>query len=815
MKQLFFILALCHLFSANAQQIEIRGNIKDAVTKQPLGYCTITLDGHRFIANDKGYFSLNIAKKQAKKIVIQAIGYQTDSVLISNFQFPASIYLQPAVIELNDVVVTGVTKATLIRENPVAINHVSAKTIDRTIAPNVIDGLACHVAGLQVVKTGPNISKPFIRGLGYNRVLTLYDGLRQEGQQWGDEHGIEVDAYNIENAEVIKGPASLQFGSDAVAGVVSLFPTLPKMQDGKIHGRWLSEYQTNNGLIGNGFRLGCHNGHWFWTANGGFRLAKNYRNAVDGWVYNTNFRETNVGATLGYKFKRGTSSLNVTLYNNLQGIPDGSRDSATRQFTYQREEGLLDTINKRPIVPYQSLNTYHLSPLHQHIQHSRIYWKHRCDWGKSGLDAMVGWQQNTRREYSHPTAPKQAALYVRLNTVNYHLAYHFATGNQLEWATGINGMYQDNKSLHATDFPIPDFQLLDVGGYVFGKWSKDALTVSGGIRLDTRKLWGSDFYVRENAATGFSQQAHWPDTTGAVLQFPALKRLFQGISTSIGLTYRFNNYFSIKANLARGYRSPSITELAANGLDPGAHIVYLGNRSFEPEFSWQQDVGFIWQHPSIDASIGLFNNTIQHYIYLTQLVDADGNALSDAQGNKTYQYQQDKAQLYGGEATLAIHPESWSGLEIRQQVSLVNGKNKKSIYQWKGNGGENLPLMPPLKWVSSVGKEIKLKNKHWNACHGGIEMEYSAPQNRYLALNNTETAMSSYTLFHVSGGIKYQLKNGQSIQLEAQVNNMFDAVYQSNLSRLKYFEYYSSSPNGRLGIYNMGRNVSGRIIVSF
>lgn len=120
--------------------------------------------------------------------------------------------------------VTGISRATLLKENPVAISIVSGKTIDKTIESNVIDVLVKNVPGLNAVKTGPNISKPFILGLGYNRVLTLYDGMRQEGQQRGDEHDIEVDAYYIEKAKVIKGPASLMFGSDAVAGVVSMFP---------------------------------------------------------------------------------------------------------------------------------------------------------------------------------------------------------------------------------------------------------------------------------------------------------------------------------------------------------------------------------------------------------------------------------------------------------------------------------------------------------------------------------------------------------------------------------------------------------------
>src|SRR5690606_6436600 len=147
---------------------------------------------------------------------------------------------------------------------------------------NIIDVLVKNVPGIKAVKTGPNISKPFIHGLGYNRVLTLYDGIRQEGQQYGDEHGIEIDDYNIEQAEVIKGPASLLYGSDAIAGVISLFPYIPKSNDGKLHGKYTSEYQTNNNLIGNGLRLDYSDEKWLFALNGSYRMAKNYRNPIDG-----------------------------------------------------------------------------------------------------------------------------------------------------------------------------------------------------------------------------------------------------------------------------------------------------------------------------------------------------------------------------------------------------------------------------------------------------------------------------------------------------------------------------------------------------
>ena len=129
----------------------------------------------------------------------------------------------------------------------------------------------------------------------------MFNGIRQEGQQWGDEHGIEVDAYYIERAEVIKGPASLMYGSDALAGVVSLFPCNPNDEDGKIHGSFTSEYQTNNNLIGNGVRMHYSGQHFLFGLSGSYRLAKNYRNAIDGRVYNTGFSEKNISALVGYK----------------------------------------------------------------------------------------------------------------------------------------------------------------------------------------------------------------------------------------------------------------------------------------------------------------------------------------------------------------------------------------------------------------------------------------------------------------------------------------------------------------------------------
>jgi iron complex outermembrane receptor protein len=205
---------------------------------------------------------------------------------------------------------------------------------------------------------------------------------------------------------------------------------------------------------------------------GSYRIAKNYSNKVDGPIYNTGFDEKNASALIGYNSRSGYSHLNFTLYDNLQGIPDGSRDSLSRKFTKQVLEGAADDIINRPVVSAAELHSYTLSPLHQHIQHYRMYSNNHYKLNAGDVDISLGLQQNIRREYSHPTAPDQAGLFVRLNTVNYGIKYIAPLLYDIEISAGINGMYQNNKSRNATDFPIPDYHLFDAGAYTYAKWKK-------------------------------------------------------------------------------------------------------------------------------------------------------------------------------------------------------------------------------------------------------------------------------------------------------------------------------------------------------
>ncbi len=823
---LVLIILLCSTV-AFCQTRTITGQVYDAGSKEKLAWCSILpVESNKgFTANAEGKFSIIIPSLLKNSLLaISCSGYITDTIRLIQSQNIYTVFLKPAEGRLSDVVVvTGVSKATLIRENPVPVEVVTTKQIEQTVEDNVIDALAKNAPGFEAVKTGPNVSKPFINGLGYNRVLTLYDGMRVETQQWGDEHGVPMDDYIIERAEVIKGPASLMYGSDAIAGVLSLFPAIPHETDGVLHGRYQSEYQTNNGLIANALRLSYGNGHWLGELQGSQRIAKNYTNPIDGRVYNTGFRMANASALIGYEGKWGYSHLNFTFYDNRQGIPDGSRDSLTRQFTYQVYESPgensiqpeMDNIKDRPIVAGNILNSYTISPLSQRIQDYRAYINNDYKFGQNDLKVLLGMEQNIRREYNHPTDPDKAGEYIVLNTLNYGVRYNAPSFWNIEPSFGVNGIYQNNTNKEATDFPIPAYSLFDMGTYGYVKWKRDRWTIDGGIRYDHRNENGDGMYIKPNAVTGFYEQVPLNDSAGTTLHFSPFHLQFQGVTGSIGTTYQLNNNLSFKANIARGYRSPNITEIASNGLDPGAHIVYIGNLDFVPEFSLQEDLGVMGEFSNLSFNASVFNNSIQHYIYEAQKVDENGNPIVIVPGNKTFQFQQTNAQLYGMDATLNIHPENWKGFHFNNAFSTVYGINHNPQYRKAGANGEYLPFIPPPRLLSSISYGISSEKKIIQLISFKTEMDCNAAQNRYLGLYNTETPTPAYTLFNASvhADIRYTVK--QLLQVQLTVNNVFNTAYQSHLSRLQYFEYYTGSPNGHLGIYNMGRNICMRMILPF
>jgi iron complex outermembrane receptor protein len=813
-------LLLCLLLlPALARAQALRGTVLDAAGR-PVPYASVAVPAlHQgTTADGAGAFTLAGLPAGPQRLEVSAVGYAPASPGVTlPLAAPLIVRLQASEKNLAEVVVTGVGRATELRRSPVPIAALSQRELRISASTNAIDAAVRGVPGLSAVTTGPNISKPFIRGLGYNRVLTLFNGLRQEGQQWGDEHGIEVDNYGVDRVEVVKGPASLLYGSDAVAGVVNLLPALPSGPPGELHGEALAEYQSVNGLLGQSVALNYQKSGLQTSFRASHRLAHDYRNAVDGLVYNTGFRELTLTGMVGVQKNWGGARLWLTTYDNHQEIPDGSRDSLSRAFTRQVFESDQDDVQHRPVVPESDLRSYATGDLRQHIRHYRAFASGEVKLGAGELRLLLGVQQNHRQEFNHPTDPGQPGLDLRLTTTSYEARYLLPAWHGVEITAGANGMSQVNQHLNATDFPIPAYRLFDIGGFGVAKKTFGALELTGGLRYDTRVVSWDDFYVALNPATGFDQ-ASGSGASGASRPFAAFRHSYRGLSASLGGSYALGSRLVLRANVARGYRAPNIPEIGSNGLDPGAHIVYLGNRDFQPEFSLQEDIGVLWQGKSWEASAEVFHNYVNNFIYQARLFDAQGQPVEVVPGNATYQYQQAAARLYGGELSVNLHPAALPWLSWRTGAAFVVGLNDNpALRERVGEAARYLPLMPPAQARTELRLTAPSRaGRRLAGTYLRLALDGAARQNRFYAVDGAETATAGYVLLGLGAGTTWRTPAGrEAVQVFFQVDNVLNTAYQSHLSRLKYFEYYAASPSGRLGLFNPGRNVGLKVVVPF
>ena len=580
----------------------LQGKITDKATGETIIGATIAIPDLKIgaVSDLNGKYTLNHLPKGTYLLQVSYLGYATYNAKVDFSKTTAlDIQLQVSSIEASEVVVTGVSKATEAKKDPVPMLAVSKIFLEQSTPNNIIDALA-NLPGVNAVTTGPNISKPFIHGLGYNRVVTLEDGIRQEGQQWGDEHGVEVDQNSIDRVEVIKGPASLSYGSDAIGGVVNLLTATP-VPEGKISGAFSSQYGTNNGLLNESFKLqGNHNG-LVWGGVLSYKAAKDYTNQHDGPVYATNFNEKDARAMIGLNKSWGYSYLHASVFDDTQAIPDGSRDSLSRKFTKQ----ITEDDAYRPVVTSSELHSYSIPTLHQHVQLYRIYNNSNFNIGDGNLLVNLGYQYSHRREFTHPEYPDIPGLNLELTTWTYDVKYAFELGNGYETTFGINGMYQNNNLGYSTDFPIPAYHEFDMGPFFVMKKSFGKLDLSAGVRYDTRSLQSKAAYIDQTNSilptlyTGSDPTSN----SNVVQQFSAMNKNFSGASGSVGATYNFSDNFLLKANVARGFRAPNIAELSANGPDPGSQIYHVGKSDFKPEFSLQGDLGMYLTLPNVSASV--------------------------------------------------------------------------------------------------------------------------------------------------------------------------------------------------------------------
>jgi iron complex outermembrane recepter protein len=766
-------------------KVNLTGKITDAKTNEPLAGASVYFADEKIgtVADASGNYVLNNIPDGHHVIEVSFSGYGT---IVEHLELSTNteknFALSPVVTEQQAVIVTGVSGATSARKSPVPVTTLRRQALLQTPSTNIIDALG-KIPGVSQISTGPAISKPIIRGLGYNRVVTINEGARQEGQQWGDEHGIEIDELSIARAEVLKGPASLMYGSDAMAGVVNLITNVP-VAEGTLKGNILSNYQSNSDLFAlNANMAGNHKG-LNWNAYGTYKSSGDYRNRYDGRVLNSRFNEKNFGGYIGVNRSWGFSHLIVSRFDQEIGLVEGDRDDATGKFLLYAGSPL------EHIASNAELDSKDLFVPRQHIVHYKVISDNNFVIGKSRLKVNVGYQDNLRKEYGNPEDPSELELFFDLKTINYNLQWQFPKLKEWHTTIGVNGMRQSNQN-KGEEVLIPEYNLFDVGGYVYTQRFFKKATLSGGIRFDNRSI-DSKFFEE-----------------GGDTKFNAFKKDFSNVSGSIGISYEPADYLTLKANIARGFRSPTLAELASNGAHEGTNRYEYGNNDLSSETSLQMDAGIDISYEHFNISLTGFYNRINDFIFYRKLQSqAGGDSLVDVEGEliPAFQFDQHNAKLSGIEASFDLHPHPLDWLHFENTLSFVRGRFDDRI-----DGSDNLPLIPAPRWISELRANFNKAGKSLANLYVSFQADNVFEQDNPFTGFDTETATKGYTLLNAGLGGDILANKKTIFSLYVALTNISNKSYQNHLSRLKYTD--ENQVTGRQGVFNPGRNFSVKLNV--
>ena len=761
------------------------GKITDAKTGASIEFASIYItDIKSGTASDaSGKFTIKNIPLGKHLVEISHIGYNS---VIESIEINADVIrdfvLTESVIENNAVVVTGVTGATQLKKVPFALSVMRKEDFFRNTSSNIIESLT-KIGGVSTLATGPAISKPVIRGLSYNRVLTINDGVRQEGQQWGDEHGIEIDEASVSKIELLKGPASIIYGSDAMAGVVNIITNVP-VPVNTIKANLSSNYQTNNNLSTINLNIGGNKNGFNWNIYTSNKAAGDYKNKYDGRVFNSKFTENNVGGYAGLNGKWGFSHLLISSFNLKAGLIEGERDSAG-YFIKHIAGGITERATSQdfktssPLIPYQ------------HIRHFKIATDNNIKLGKNQLTFNIGYQQNQREEFGNPDDKEERSLYFDLRTITYTAQYRLAEMKGWKTSFGINGMQQTNNNKGVEQL-IPDYNLFDVGVYAFSQKTIKILTLSGGLRFDNRNI------NAENLLDGI------------LIKGNRFKKSFSNVSGSIGLAAQVSNAVNLKFNIARGFRAPSIPELASNGAHEGTIRYEYGNNNLKSETSIQLDGGIEYSAEHISIGLSAFYNSFNNFIFYRKLeASGGGDSLVNVNGEllTAFKFDQTKASLSGLEATLDIHPHPLDWLHILNTFSIVSGQLRTPI-----ESNKYLPFIPATRLVTEFKGSFNNLNKNIHNFYAKFEVDNTFDKQHVFTVYNTETKTPGYTLLNAGIGADFvNAKNKTLFSLSFSAINIADVAYQNHLSRLKYAE--ENVATGRNGVFNMGRNFSIKVNV--
>jgi len=681
--------------------------------------------------------------------------------------------MQPDNLSLDEITVNGNAAKIQKQQKTTSVEIIDNDFINNNLNINVIKSIET-LPGISSMDVGQGFSKPIIRGLGFNRVAVAENGIKQEGQQWGADHGLEIDQFGVERIEIIKGPSSLAFGSDAIGGVIQILPNqLPAKNT--FESSIQSVYKSVNNQIGGSFMCKYHSNDWnYYFRYTRFEFA-DYKVPADSFFYNryrfpiinntlknTAGKEQDFYFTVGlvknqYKSSISVSNVfsNVGFFPGSHGIPSASK--------------LFDDGNNRNIdLPNQKVN------------HLKVMSNTKYFFSNGFVEMNIGFQNNFRQEWSlfHTHYPNQSSpeinpdleLEFRLNTISTDIKYKNSSLKN-DFEIGVTSQHQIN-DIKGYMFLLPSYTRTSAGGFIYNKYIPNKkLIIDGGIRFDFGTTRISEYY---SIYTQHNKSEN-------------LRTDFYDFSWALGLSYLINKDFNFKTNIGKSFRMPNASELSANGVHHGSFRYEVGDKNIKSEYSYQYDAGLYFENEKFISELSLFANYFPNFIFLTptgSYLHPDGYEILEADAGQIYQYVQSKAFRTGGEILLSYNP-------IERITILTSAE-----YVYATDLKYPIPFTPPLNIYSAFIYGFPKIGRHIENTEFQINANFTSPQNR-VARNELKTDGYSIYNFNLSTNIIFFKTN---INFAFQIQNIFNTKYFNHLSFYRLIELPETGRNFQLSI---------------
>ena len=732
MKYIILFIVMVIPFHMGFTQNTLSGAVNNAENMAPLEQVTIYISElEKGTATDEdGRYELKDLPRGSFILVVSSIGFETFSktINISSGENIINVSLTSSAIEMEEVIVSTPFHK-LQSENVMKVERANMKDLKTMGAVTLSDGIT-NIAGVENVSTGVGIGKPVIRGLSANRVLVYTQGVRLENQQFGDEHGLGINGAGLESVEVIKGPASLLYGSDAMGGVLYFNPEKFSPAN-KTEGDLNLNYFTNTQGLSADAGLKTSGEKLKFLVRGSYASHIDYRTGNNERLTNSRFKELDLKTGVGYQSTSFKTELRYNFNTSDLGIP---------------EEIGEQTKTRSPELPNQEINNHILS------SKSKVFFEN------SSLEGTLGYVFNNRKEFEDDQ--NNAALEMHLATFNYNLQYEMPKWGKLETIVGLQGMRQTNKNFGEEQL-IPDAKTNDIGVLATSHIHfKDESGMQLGIRFDHRNINGDINISPPESSLNEN-----------------LDRNFNSINAAVGYKINLSKKSIARMNLATGFRAPNLAELTSNGVHEGTNRYEIGNPNLENEQNVQTDISLEYKNKHIEFFVNGFYNAIKDFIF----IEPNGEVIRE---DDVFVYQQENAELYGGEIGFHLHPHPLDWLHFESSFETVIGKQKNGTY---------LPLIPANSLVNTIRVESKTAQNWLNNGYAYITLKSVFDQDN---VGDFENPTKGYNLVNLGfGGNVLAFNTPFEVRLSAQ--NIFDKTYISHLSRLKTD-----------GIANIGRNIS-------